>query len=40
MKDAVFRVNMRMGGFSSYNKNLADKQFNHHAYNEYLTAKS
>ena len=40
MKDAVFRVNMRMGEFKSYNKNLADKKFDKHAYNEYLTAKS
>lgn len=40
MKDTVFRVNMRMGDFVSYNKNLADTKFNRHAYNEYLTNKT
>ena len=37
MKDPIFKVNMRMGDFSNYNKQLADDKFDQHAYNQYLT---
>ena len=40
MSDTIFRVNMRMGDFATYNKQLANSKFNPVAYNEYLTDKS